>query len=62
MKVHSQVQNWQQSAHLYDFYTGKNPKLAPAFKGAAEINDIYRFLTGEPDTVPEFQFNWTSGP
>jgi hypothetical protein len=24
--------------------------------------DIYRFLTGEEDTVPEFQYNWTSIP
>jgi len=22
--------------------------------------DVYRFLTGEEDTVPEFQYNWTS--
>jgi hypothetical protein len=27
-----------------------------------ETTDIYRFLTGEEDTVPEFQFNWTSIP
>jgi hypothetical protein len=27
-----------------------------------EMDDIYRFLTGEPDTVPEFQYNWTSIP
>jgi hypothetical protein len=27
-----------------------------------ETEDIYRFLTGEPDTVPEFQYNWTSIP
>jgi hypothetical protein len=25
-----------------------------------ETADIYRFLTGEEDTVPEFQYNWTS--
>jgi hypothetical protein len=25
-----------------------------------ETADIYRFLTGEEDTVPEFQINWTS--
>jgi hypothetical protein len=24
--------------------------------------DIYRFLTGEEDTVPEFQYNWISVP
>jgi hypothetical protein len=23
---------------------------------------IYRFLTGEPDTEPEFKYNWTSIP
>jgi len=27
-----------------------------------ETDYIYRFLTGEPDTVPEFCFNWTSVP
>jgi hypothetical protein len=27
-----------------------------------ETTDIYRFLTGEEDTVPEFQYNWTSVP
>ncbi len=27
-----------------------------------EAEDIYRFLTGEPDTFPEFQYNWTSIP
>jgi hypothetical protein len=27
-----------------------------------KTDDIYRFLTGEPDTVPEFQYNWTSIP
>ncbi len=26
-----------------------------------ETSDIYRFLTGEEDTVPEFQYNWTTG-
>ncbi len=25
-----------------------------------ETADIYRFLTGEEDTIPEFQYNWTS--
>jgi hypothetical protein len=25
-----------------------------------ETADIYRFLTGKEDTVPEFQYNWTS--
>jgi hypothetical protein len=33
-------------------------KLWTTFKTA----DIYRFLTGEEDTVPEFQYNWTSVP
>jgi hypothetical protein len=27
-----------------------------------ETVDIYRFLTGEEDTVPEFQYNWTTVP
>jgi hypothetical protein len=27
-----------------------------------ETADIYRFLTGEEDRVPEFQYNWTSIP
>jgi hypothetical protein len=27
-----------------------------------ETNNIYRFLTGEPDTVPEFWFNWITAP
>jgi hypothetical protein len=27
-----------------------------------ETADIYRFLTGEEDMVPEFQYNWTSIP
>ncbi len=27
-----------------------------------ETGDIYRFLTEEEDTVPEFQYNWTSIP
>ncbi len=27
-----------------------------------EMEDIYRFLTRESDTVPEFQYNWTSIP
>jgi hypothetical protein len=27
-----------------------------------ETGDIYRFLTGEEDTVPEFQYNWMSVP
>ncbi len=26
------------------------------------MDDIYRFLTGEPDTVPEFHFNWMTVP
>ncbi len=25
-------------------------------------DDIYQFLTGVPDTIPEFHFNWTSVP
>jgi hypothetical protein len=27
-----------------------------------ETSDIYIFLTGEEDTVPEFQYNWTTVP
>jgi hypothetical protein len=27
-----------------------------------ETTAIYRFLTGEEDTVPEFQYNWTTVP
>jgi hypothetical protein len=27
-----------------------------------ETRDIYRYLTGEEDTVPEFPYNWTSIP
>jgi hypothetical protein len=27
-----------------------------------ETKDIYRFLNGELDTIPEFQYNWTSIP
>jgi hypothetical protein len=27
-----------------------------------ETSDIYRFLTGEEDTIPEFQYNWTTVP
>jgi len=27
-----------------------------------ETEDIYRFLTGKPDTVAEFPYNWTSIP
>jgi len=37
--------------------------LTPADKqlwSKFETSDIYRFLTGEEDTVPEFQYNWTT--
>ncbi len=27
-----------------------------------ETSDIYRFLTGEEDTYPQFQYNWTTVP
>jgi len=27
-----------------------------------ETSDIYRFLTGEEDTIPDFQYNWTTVP
>ncbi len=25
---------------------------------AFDNSDIYKFITGEPDTLPEFQYNW----
>ena len=40
-------------------------QLTPADKqlwSKFETSDIYRFLTGEEDTVPEFQYNWTTVP
>jgi hypothetical protein len=40
-------------------------QLTPADKqlwSKFATSDIYRFLTGEEDTVPEFQYNWTIVP
>jgi hypothetical protein len=42
----------------FEQLTPKEQQLWTTFKTA----DIYRFLTGEEDTVPEFQYNWTSVP
>ncbi len=42
----------------FDQLTLTEQKLWTTFETA----DIYRFLTGEEDTVPEFQYNWTSVP
>jgi hypothetical protein len=42
----------------FDQLTPTQQKLWTTFETA----DIYRFLTGEEDTVPEFQYNWTSVP
>jgi hypothetical protein len=42
----------------FDQLTPTEQKLWTTF----ETEDIYRFLTGEEDTVPEFQYNWTSVP
>ncbi len=40
-------------------------QLTPADKqlwSKFETSEIYRFLTGEEDTIPEFQYNWTTVP
>jgi hypothetical protein len=42
----------------FDQLTPTEQKLWNTFETA----DIYRFLTGEEDTVPEFQYNWSSVP
>jgi hypothetical protein len=42
----------------FDLLTPTEQKLWTTFETA----DIYRFLTGEEDTVHEFQYNWTSVP
>ncbi len=44
--------------NTFDQLTPKDKKLWTTF----ETSDIYRFLTGEEDTVPEFQYNWTTVP
>ncbi len=42
----------------FDQLTPTERKMWTTFETA----DIYRFLNGEEDTVPEFQYNWTSVP
>jgi hypothetical protein len=44
--------------NTFEQLTPKKKKLWTTFETA----DIYRFLTGEKDTVPEFQYNWTTVP
>jgi len=44
--------------NTFDQLTPKEKQLWTMF----ETTDIYRFLTGEEDTVPEFQYNWTTVP
>ncbi len=44
--------------NTFEQLTPTEKQLWTAFKTA----DIYRFLTGEEDTVPEFQYNWTTVP
>jgi len=38
----------------FEELTPSEQKLWTSF----ETDQIYRLLTGEPDTVPEFRFNW----
>jgi hypothetical protein len=44
--------------NTFDQLTPEEKKLWSTFDTA----DIYRFLTGEEDTYPEFQYNWTTVP
>jgi hypothetical protein len=44
--------------NTFEQLTPKEKQLWTTFETA----DIYRFLTGEEDTVPEFQYNWTNVP
>jgi hypothetical protein len=44
--------------NTFEQLTPKEKQLWTTFETA----DIYRFLTGEEDTVPEFQYNWTMVP
>ncbi len=44
--------------NTFEQLTPKEKQLWTTFETA----DIYRFLTGEEDTVPEFQYNWTTVP
>jgi len=38
----------------YEKLTSEEQKLWTQF----ETDDIYQFLTGEPDMIPEFHYNW----
>jgi len=44
--------------NTFEQLTPEDKKLWTTF----DTSDIYRFLTGEEDTVPEFQYNWTTVP
>jgi hypothetical protein len=44
--------------NTFEQLTPKEKQLWTTFETA----DIYKFLTGEEDTVPEFQYNWTTVP
>jgi hypothetical protein len=44
--------------NTFDQLTPEEKKLWSTF----DTSDIYRFLTGEEDTYPEFQYNWTTVP
>ncbi len=44
--------------NTFEQLTTKEKQLWTTFETA----DIYRFWTGEEDTVPEFQYNWTTVP
>jgi hypothetical protein len=44
--------------NTFEQLTPTEKQLWTTFKTA----DIYRFLTGEEDTVSEFQYNWTTVP
>ncbi len=40
----------------------RDEELTQELRKKFKTDDIYRFLTGKPDTVLEFCFNWTSMP
>jgi hypothetical protein len=44
--------------NTFEQLTPEDKKLWTTF----ETSDIYRFLTGEEDTYPQFQYNWTTVP
>ena len=50
----SGLQTFIQSIATFEELTPSEQKLWNSF----ETDQIYRLLTGEPDTVPEFRFNW----